>query len=829
MAWQDYIDTVQKVYIAYYQRPGDPAGIRYWAQRLDVQGGDLAAIIDAFANSAESQALYGPIDQTTIGNVIDSIYQALFGRLPDAAGKQWYIDQFTSGQMTAGQIALSILNGARNDDLVAIQNKLQVANTFSQLVDGDALTSQDFGVGPFQATYGGDADAQQARDMLRGVLSNPSTLLTADQIRNFLQQHIADPGDPILNTTSGKTYTLTNGADVYVGTNANDIFDGSLNPQGNVTFQSFDKLDGGQGDNDTLIAQGIGNITTTPDTIKNIETIRIVGAIAASTLNLVNTTGVKTIIEDSPVAKHTVANIAAGIQRIDVINPGGTQTFTFQTDAVKGTKDSLTVGLSTIPTTRNVVLAPVSGTNGFETLNIELSGGQVKANINDGASTTLSTVNISGSSKASINLAGPATATTVDASKTTGGVTLNVTYAKDITITGGSGNDTFIFGNSFNTKDVVNGGDGVDTLAANAAQFAAFTTKATNISNIETIWVQTAIAGNTIDVSLFGVKSVLLGNSPTATAGTLNKLASGSTVSFSQDANVNLNVDNAANGKADTLSLVSLQTAATATLNLTIPDVETINFNGGDNGNWATLTLTANDAAAKGYGLTVNLTGADPLVLNLISNHATNVVDGSAMTGTLKADLTNVTKGPATLKGGSAGDVLTGGWGADTITGGGGADKFVFNNFGAADTITDFTATKDRIYINAASKNFNATTAPNGIKVGGILKIWNTMGVNVTMLTMAVPWTTTGAAVTFMATTLFNAANKAALTAAVKAAVKGNPDARGVAFGRVGTILYAVYVNDTMPAATNSGTAIQAVRTIAKVGAGFTASDIYLF
>ena len=62
-----YFTDVQKIYIAFYQRPADPAGLRYWAQRMEAAGGDQAAVIDAFANSAEATDLYGAINSTTIG------------------------------------------------------------------------------------------------------------------------------------------------------------------------------------------------------------------------------------------------------------------------------------------------------------------------------------------------------------------------------------------------------------------------------------------------------------------------------------------------------------------------------------------------------------------------------------------------------------------------------------------------------------------------------------------------------------------------------------------------------------------------------------------
>jgi hypothetical protein len=85
MAAATYFDAVQKIYIAFYQRPADPAGLQYWSQLADKNGG-LTAVINQFATSAEAVALYGPITSTTIGAVIDQIYMACFGRTAEAAG-----------------------------------------------------------------------------------------------------------------------------------------------------------------------------------------------------------------------------------------------------------------------------------------------------------------------------------------------------------------------------------------------------------------------------------------------------------------------------------------------------------------------------------------------------------------------------------------------------------------------------------------------------------------------------------------------------------------------------------------------------------------------
>ena len=111
MAYTDYLNTVQKVYIGYYQRPADPGGLIYWEAKLEARGGNLNEIVENFANSAESQALYGTIDSSTIGTVVDRIYMALFNHL-DAAGKAYYVNGFNAHTFTAATIMLNILNGA---------------------------------------------------------------------------------------------------------------------------------------------------------------------------------------------------------------------------------------------------------------------------------------------------------------------------------------------------------------------------------------------------------------------------------------------------------------------------------------------------------------------------------------------------------------------------------------------------------------------------------------------------------------------------------------------------------------------------------------------
>jgi hypothetical protein len=185
------LTAVQKVYIAYYLRPADPAGLYWWAQQLYNVNNNMNTIIDAYANSEEARRLWGDINSSTIGHLIDEVYWGLFNRVPDEGGKQFYVNGFNSGQFTPGTIVLNILDGAQNEDAEAIANKLNYSNKFVAVLDPDG----DYNI-PFEATYNAD-DEQAARELLAEITS-VSDNITSQQVRQDVMDFIADPGDPIL-------------------------------------------------------------------------------------------------------------------------------------------------------------------------------------------------------------------------------------------------------------------------------------------------------------------------------------------------------------------------------------------------------------------------------------------------------------------------------------------------------------------------------------------------------------------------------------------------------------------------------------------------------
>lgn len=148
---------VQSVYIAFYGRPADPAGLAWWASRLASNGNDLMMILEAFSDSAEFVERYGSLSNEEL---LNSLYQQMFGRDIDAEGAAFYGERLVSGELSLESIALDVLNGARNEDLVGINNKVEAATYFTALVD-----ASDF-------VYAGSEAAEMAKEVLDAIDAN---------------------------------------------------------------------------------------------------------------------------------------------------------------------------------------------------------------------------------------------------------------------------------------------------------------------------------------------------------------------------------------------------------------------------------------------------------------------------------------------------------------------------------------------------------------------------------------------------------------------------------------------------------------------------------
>lgn len=567
MATAASLTAVQKIYIAFYQRPADSAGQVYWAGRLDAEGGDLNGVINAFANSPEATALYGAITTTNISATVKAIYLALFNRVVDDtdAGLKFWVDGFNAGTFTPGKIALEILNAAQGGDAVSVQNKLQVANSFSAAVDGRLMTAVNYGQGTtFAATYSGTADAVAAREMLSKVTSAPSTVLSSTQVTDFVIEKIADAGDAIFGSSS-QIVTLTNGTDVRTGNvfNANQVY----TPGGDDRINSLQDEDNltGTGTNPTLNAtlgnaNDNGGIIITPK-LNGIQTVNLAftgtggaaGAVVA--LDMQDATGLNAV-NISRVSQATnlarVENIQQAVTSMSIANTNantaGVVEFSFGSGALAGATPAATLTLSNVQVglvniggnTSGVGGAGVGGV-GYEDLTIASSGsanavgvlnvpqdtgtaGKITINGNQNLrlGTTTAVVNAVGTTESVTYGGGIAQANgrlaTVDASALTGNLTLNMgagffTTGKadtsgtvqNVAVTGGAGSDTFILSDVIQAGDSLTGGGGNDTLIV--ANGGVINNLSSIVSSIEAVQLRVdagpfgAAGASTVDFS----------------------------------------------------------------------------------------------------------------------------------------------------------------------------------------------------------------------------------------------------------------------------------------------------------------------------------------
>lgn len=131
----DQTTTVQQLYVAYFSRPADVAGLAYWNNVLNTNPNGLQQISAAFSASAEYKAAYS---QNTNEQVVGAVYQHLFGRTAEAAGVSYWADLLNRHVITIDNVVTQVAAGAQSTDKVAYEGKSAVAKAFTQHLDQPA-------------------------------------------------------------------------------------------------------------------------------------------------------------------------------------------------------------------------------------------------------------------------------------------------------------------------------------------------------------------------------------------------------------------------------------------------------------------------------------------------------------------------------------------------------------------------------------------------------------------------------------------------------------------------------------------------------------------
>ncbi len=855
-------DAVQRLYVAYFNRPADPASLSVYegllpTDRVATQAELQSLAEQYFSPSAEYTARYAGMSNSQI---INTMYQNLFGRDAEPAGLLSWTGKLNTGAETFASIALQLSYSAQGTDADSIAAKISAANAFTTEV---ASTSANI-IG-----FSGNDAAASARSWLATVTDAASGTTAEAGVAAAVTASVAagnettpDAAQSVVLTTATNNSTTGSGDDTFSATPA--------------TLTTGDTLDGGAGSDtltvaaDLTAAAAVGGFTLT-----NIETAQVnvtdgdTGNAHVLTANMLNssattitTSGLSTTTNSDGV---TYNNVAAGttINLNSATNLDVTANFVAAATAgttALGTPDTVTVTLN-----GNTATAAADGVltigTGFETIDITSSG--TASSLGDIVTSTATTMNVSGTANLTVRSALDATLETIDASTMTGALaitTANDTSGQntavagvdvvDVTITGGSGNDTITAtanaadnellittgagddtvvigatpGNATatNAGDTLTGGAGTDTLSA-AVNLVddTITTALTGVSGFETLNLSTSggggdtvtVANVSSDITRVNISAV------TAGAGlTVNWAANGTiglNVAASITAGDTLTVDSGT-GTSDALTITNMLTTgqmASATSGITTTDFETVTLNTG-----AYTTAAAQLIGAINVGAnTLNIAGSNGLTTTATNGIITaTTIDASAMTGALvmnvaAASVTTITGGSAadtllgdaasTINGGAGNDSITGGSGNDTLNGDAGDDTLTT---GAGTDTTNGGAGDDTL-------TYGANVSANDV-IGG--------GAGTDTLSMTNASVITLGALGITAANTFNTN----LTGVERVTITDDLDATGDSFdfGRVDGIQY-VTLNDINGDQTISGIASGA--TIVQAAAYDTATD----
>lgn len=631
---------------------------------------------------------------------------------------------------------------AQNSDVLSAVSQGLIANVFAHY---QALGEAE-NRAPSASLSGFTASAYlEANTDVAAAITAGSFTSALDHFIQFGQSE-ARSGSGV-TASSGTTFTLTTGTDTLTGTAAGDTFDASgFFNSGTATtvpvLGSADRLDGGAG-TDTINILLTANSTVTPASMANIEVVNLTSTTNATpTLNLTNATGVTTIGALNSTVATQVTNLQSAATAFNMTNTNQNFTVTAVNTALAGTSDAATLTLDGV-TGGTVTIQTTTAASGYETLSV-VSGGS-SANtltaLTDGTGTSLATINVSGAQNINLGTTLDATVLTVNAADLTGALTVVQTNAVKTTITGGSGNDTidvssaFVDGSDSTNVDIINGGDGTDSLTLTSAEVAAVTAAAqwtAAVSNVETVVMDTVVAADLRLDFLTGVTTVEFDGGIGAQSHRVN---SGTEIQYDL-----LDADN----DAQTFTVSGSATTDTLTIDINGVDIGngTQTYIGIETLNIATSGTSLIDGAhvmdTSAATQTMNITGTGTLTLGNITADA---VDASGMSGTLTVGTlqaaTNFTGGSGvdTVVGSTAADIIIGGAGADfltntatganvsagdTMTGGAGFDTFTLigdsasaANYNGSTNITDFTvgstaATTDFIRFTEANTDYGA-------------------------------------------------------------------------------------------------------------------------
>jgi len=646
---------------------------------------------------------------TSNGTVIVRVAAGLYGLAPGNA----IYSELVNASYTGGVNAL--VNNLYTSDFGTQTTKAVAATIVANLgITGDGVSgAQNFVEGQLTATAASARGAKvvELLNLFAGLTDATYGAAAATwntKVTNAVTTaQTSGSSDAAFSTVSsaltGKSFALTAGIDASVGTAGNDTFSGTQD-----TTNTTDSIDGGTGA-DTFVYTTSGAGIALSSGVKNVETLTVtLTADKSSAFDVKSATGYTTVSVLNTAFNAQVSNVAKAAKVVlENFTGNKTATIGYLASDLTGSADSVTLELNRVgSSTQGVTISAADA--GIETQVINSTGSATNYVASATLSDSTKTLTITGDQKVTITdlvISTPALKT-VDASANTAGVSIDLVVgtARDLSVTGGAGNDTFTFGDSLTIDDTLNGGDGTDTISVSGAIGSTVT-----LTSIEAVTYTTnSVTHTATQANLANLKTVTeAGNAVTISSGASNGLslvaaATGGTFEYSLKTGTDSTADSVTlqNGLATSSSAVDTTFKSNA--------IETLNLNN--------VTKTA--GTANQLTVAAPTSGNSALSKIVVTGNAdTTIADGGRYASELVVDAT-----------GSTGALVYNGVSsvAETILGAAGNDTFTFaaGEFTSDDSINGGEG-NDTLTLTATASADNAfgrlyATAIENVKIAAV-------------------------------------------------------------------------------------------------------------
>lgn len=159
--------AIQKLYISYFSRPADFAGLDYWKGQLAANPNALQEMSRHFSVSKEYLDTYAGMDNRA---KVAEVYDNLFGRQAEAAGVDYWANLLNNNQITIDNMVTQIAAGAQGTDQFAYNAKVAAASSFTERLD---LPNE-------RTAYSGTAANKIAVDWITGIKDLQSAATAMD-------------------------------------------------------------------------------------------------------------------------------------------------------------------------------------------------------------------------------------------------------------------------------------------------------------------------------------------------------------------------------------------------------------------------------------------------------------------------------------------------------------------------------------------------------------------------------------------------------------------------------------------------------------------------